>query len=153
MTSRIVNLKNTEHQKAFFKLLNAYMLDDMGLNAPLDENKGQKIVADLLIHPSYVGFFVKENDEFIALANCFVNYSTFSARQLINIHDFVVASEYRCKGAGYFLLSAIEKYGQENDFCRINLEVREDNVKARSLYYKYGFRECSPAMSFWEKWL
>ncbi|MFW6371214.1 MAG: GNAT family N-acetyltransferase [Bacteroidota bacterium] len=82
-----------------------------------------------------------------------MNYSTFEGRRLINIHDFIVAPGHRGKGAGYYLLKAIEDYGRKHNFCRINLEVREDNVKARALYRKFGFGECSPPMSFWEKWL
>ncbi|MFW6371213.1 MAG: hypothetical protein ACOC10_08425 [Bacteroidota bacterium] len=57
MKSQILNLNNAEHQKAFLALLNAYMLDDMGAMAPLEEKKGQKIMEDLQNHPSFIGFF------------------------------------------------------------------------------------------------
>jgi len=36
-------------------------------------------------------------------------------------------------------------------YCHINLEVREDNVSAKTLYKKWGFRDCVPKILFWEK--
>lgn len=151
MQIRIVDISNSEHQEAFCRLLDAYMQDEMGLQKPLNPRQAQKVVEDLRHHPSYLGFMVTKDADFLALANCFVNYSTFSARRLINIHDFVVHPQHRGEGAGFFLLSGIEQYAREHDFCRINLEVREDNYKAMQLYRKFGFKECSPSMHFWEK--
>jgi ribosomal protein S18 acetylase RimI-like enzyme len=146
-----VDFSKPEHQKAFAELLDAYMLDDMGMQQPLDFFQARKVIDDLRQHPSYLGFMVKDDDEYLALANCFVNYSTFAARRLINIHDFVVHPRHRRKGAGLFLLSGIAEFAEKNGFCRINLEVREDNHKVQQLYRKFGFKECAPKMFFWEK--
>lgn len=132
-------------------LLDAYMHDDMGLCNPLKNKHGQKVINDLFAHNSYIGFFVENDGEYIALANCFINYSTFAARPLINIHDFVVHPGHRNKGAGVFLLQGIEEYARQHGFCRINLEVRNDNHRAIALYQKFGFEECTPPMFFWEK--
>lgn len=87
---------------------------------------------------------------FAALANCNKCFSTFKAKTLINVHDFIVFPEYRGKGVGAYLLDCIFNYGVKNNFCRINLEVRNDNLKAQNLYAKSGFRDCSPRMLFWE---
>ncbi|MFW5753270.1 MAG: GNAT family N-acetyltransferase [Marinilabiliaceae bacterium] len=145
------DLNRKEHKRAFEYLLDAYSRDEMGMAAPMEKTKVEKVIADLQGHPSYTGFFVIDSGRFLALANCFVNYSTFRARHLVNIHDFIVAPEYRQKGAGLFLLQGIERYARDLGCCRINLEVREDNVKARRLYRKFGFSACKPPMLFWEK--
>jgi ribosomal protein S18 acetylase RimI-like enzyme len=42
-------------------------------------------------------------------------------------------------------------YASQNGFCRVNLEVREDNQTAKSLYKKMGFSDCVPRMMFWER--
>lgn len=146
-----VDFSKPEHQKAFAALLNAYMLDDMGMQKPLSSSQARKVIEDLSQHPSYLGFMVQNEKEYLALANCFANYSTFAARRLINIHDFVVHPGHRRKGAGLFLLSGIAEFAEENGFCRINLEVRTDNQKAMHLYRKFGFQECTPKMFFWQK--
>jgi len=146
-----VKLDRHSHQAAFEYLLNAYSHDQMGRAVPLENGKAEKVIADLKDHASYAGFFVVDSGWFIALANCFVNYSTFQARHLINVHDLIVAPEHRQKGAGFFLLQGIEQYARENGFCRINLEVREDNVTALNLYQKFGFTNCKPPMFFLEK--
>lgn len=145
-----VDLKNPKHSEALINLLNDYMLDDMGICAPMPEGLAPKIVGGLKDHRAYLGFFVCVGDDFAALANCNLNFSTWRAKPLINIHDFIVSPKFRQRGVGLFLLKSIEKYAMENGFCRINLEVRHDNYKAQNLYKKAGFKECDPNNYFWE---
>jgi ribosomal protein S18 acetylase RimI-like enzyme len=146
-----VNLKNPIHRNHFIKLLNDYINDPMGNNRPMRKELAPKIISGLKKHKSFLGFFVLADEDFAGLANCNVNFSTFQAKPIINIHDFVVAPEFRKMGAGNFLLNAIIKHATLNGFCRVNLEIREDNLIAKSLYKKMGFSECVPRMLFWEK--
>ena len=148
-----VDIDDNEHTKQIIRLLDAYMRDEMGNNSPMPEEMAPKIIEGLKNHSAYLGFFATAGGEFIALANCNKNFSTFKAKPIINIHDFFVHPDFRGKGAGKFLLNSIAKYGQENGFCRINLEVRNDNIKAQKLYENIGYRECEPPMFFWEKML
>jgi ribosomal protein S18 acetylase RimI-like enzyme len=146
-----VDLKNAIHATQVIKLLNDYMSDPMGNNRPMDKRLAPKIISGLKSHSGFLGFFVTANDQFAGFANCNTNFSTFQAMPLINIHDFIVAPEYRNIGAGHFLLNGIVNYASENGYCRVNLEVREDNLTAKSLYKKLGFTDCVPRMMFWEK--
>ncbi|HRX11880.1 MAG TPA: GNAT family N-acetyltransferase [Draconibacterium sp.] len=146
-----VNLHNPVHRNHFIKLLNDYIKDPMGNNRPMRKELAPKIISGLKKHARFLGFFVLADDQFAGLANCNINFSTFQAKPIINIHDFVVAPEFRNLGAGEYLLDAILKYASSNGFCRVNLEVREDNLAAKSLYKKMGFSDCVPKMLFWEK--
>lgn len=146
-----VDLKNEIHCAHLLKLLNDYMQDEMGIGQPLPENLEPKIIEGLTKHVSYLGFLVYVDNQCAALANCNLNYSTWLAEHIINIHDFVVAPEFREQGIGQFLLKEIEKYGHQKGYSKINLEVRNDNFKAQNLYKKAGFKECAPPMYFWEK--
>lgn len=146
-----VDLNNEKHCSAVLKLLNDYMLDDMGIGEPMPENLGPNIIDGLKNHSEYIGFFVCIEDDFAALANCNLNFSTWKAKPLINIHDFIVSPDFRKQGVGLFLLNEIAKYAYEKGYCRINLEVRHDNYKAQKLYKKAGFTECNPPNHFWEK--
>jgi ribosomal protein S18 acetylase RimI-like enzyme len=146
-----VDLQNQVHGQQLVKLLNDYMKDPMGNNRQMPGGLGPQIIAGLRNHPAYLGFFVLADDQFVGLANCNLNFSTFQARPLINIHDFIIAPTSRNKGAGSFLLRAIINYASQNGCCRVNLEVRDDNANAKSLYRKMGFSDCVPRMMFWEK--
>ena len=146
-----VNLNDPKHCKQLLLLLNDYMLDEMGVSQPMPKYLESKIIDGLEKHPSYLGFFVCVNNEYAALANCNINYSTWQAKFLINIHDFIVSPKFRKQGFGQFLLTEIERYAREKDFCKINLEVRYDNIKAQKLYKKEGFSDCNPPMYFWQK--
>ncbi len=146
-----VDLQNETHASQVVKLLDHYMCDPMGNNSPMPKGLGPKIIAGLKKHPAYIGFLVSTGDNFAGLANCNINFSTFQAKKLINIHDFIVAPEFRNQGVGHFLLRAIINYAADNDFCRVNLEVRDDNAPAKSLYRKMGFNDCVPRMMFWER--
>ena len=145
-----VDLNNDMHCQAVVSLLNDYMLDDMGIGEEMPFELGPKIIEGLKRHKAYLGFLVEIRAKFVALANCNLNFSTWKAKPLINIHDFIVSPGFREQGIGLFLLKAIEKYALENGFCRINIEVREDNYKAQNLYKKAGFKECEPNNYFWE---
>ena len=146
-----VDLQNPIHCNQVIKLLNDYMKDPMGNNRPMPKELASQIIAGLKQHSGFLGFFVLADELFAGLANCNINFSTFQAKPLINIHDFIVAPEFRKIGAGGFLIQGVLDYAAENGFCRVNLEVREDNYPAKSLYKKNGFSDCVPRMMFWER--
>lgn len=146
-----VDLQNPQHCEQVIKLLNDYMNDPMGNNNPMPKGLAPQIISGLKQYSGFLGFFVMGGDQFAGLANCNINFSTFQAMPLINIHDFIVAPEFRNIGAGSFLLRGIINYASQNGYCRVNLEVREDNQIAKSLYKKMGFTDCVPRMMFWER--
>jgi len=146
-----IDLENQEHIEALINLLDTYMRDPMGSNAPMPDDLASKIISGLKEYSAYLGFLVKADGRYAALANCNRNFSTFKAKPLINIHDFVVHPDFRGQGIGQFLLDEIAAYGEQHGFCRVNLEVRDDNEKAQKLYKKAGFKECNPPMYFWER--
>lgn len=146
-----VDIHNQTHCVAIVTLLNDYMEDEMGISKSMPNELGSKIVEGLKKHNAYLGFFVCVDNEYVALANCNLNYSTWQANFLINIHDFIVTPTFRKQGVGEFLLKGIESFAMENGYCKLNLEVRNDNFKAKKLYAKKGFEECNPSMLFWQK--
>lgn len=146
-----INLQNPQHCQQVIKLLNDYMNDPMGNNRPMPKMLAPQIISGLKQHPAFIGFFVMSGDQFAGLAICNINFSTFRAKPLLNIHDFIIAPEFRGIGAGQFLLNGVISFASQNGFCRINLEVRENNLAAKSLYKKLGFNDCVPKMMFWEK--
>jgi ribosomal protein S18 acetylase RimI-like enzyme len=146
-----VDLNNPDHCTQLIKLLNDYMLEPMGNNQPMDSELAPQIISGLKNYQGYLGFFAIDSHDYIALANCNQNFSTFKAKPILNIHDFIVTSVHRGKGVGVFLMNELLNYAEKNGFCRVNLEVRTDNSNAKALYQKLGFAECEPSMHFWER--
>lgn len=147
------DLNNPIHCEQILNLLNDYMEDEMGVSKSMPKELAPKIIEGLKQHSAYLGFFVCVDEQFAALANCNLNFSTWQAKFLINIHDIIVSPTFRKQGVGQFLLTEIEIYAQENGYCKLNLEVRNDNLKAQKLYKKVGYSDCEPPMFFWQKLL
>lgn len=57
-----------------------------------------------------------------------------------HITNIAVDPMYRCRGVGDAILSALIKYAGENGITAMTLEVRTQNMPARSLYSKHGFK-------------
>ena len=73
------------------------------------------------------------------MALCFVGFSTFQAKPLLNIHDLAVHPEFQSRGIGSQLLEAAIAFAREHDHCAVTLEVQASNA-ARRLYARHGFQ-------------
>lgn len=142
---------NPVHKQKVVELLDYYMQDPMGGGHPMPEYTRLHLIEGLAKHPTAFILFAKENEEFIGLITCFVNFSTFKAKPYINIHDVVVLKHLRGKGIGRKLLEAVIKMAEKNDYGKVTLEVRMDNINAQGLYKSLGFEECEPVMHYWER--
>ncbi|MDB4584857.1 hypothetical protein N9164_17035, partial [Draconibacterium sp.] len=66
---------NEMHCTKLLELLNAYMEDEMGMGKPMPKDLGPEIIAGLKKHSAYLGFFVCVGEDYVALANCNLNFS------------------------------------------------------------------------------
>jgi ribosomal protein S18 acetylase RimI-like enzyme len=144
------DIHNEEHQQAMLSQLDLYMQDPMGGQGKLSDKLAAEVLSGLQLQPNFLFFLAKCNEEYAGVANCFVNFSTFKAKQLINIHDFSVSPEFRKKGIGKKIMGEIIDYARVKGYAKVTLEVRHDNTNAQNLYKEIGFTECIPPMYFWE---
>ena len=150
------DLSRAEHQHALVTMLDAYMRDPMEGGQPPLEHVKRELVPGLRAHPACYVFLAYRDSSPVGFTICFLGFSTFLARPLINIHDIFVDSSVRGMGIGAMLLERIEAEARKLNCCGITLEVREDNRVARGLYRKVGFdrvvvgAERVP-MEFWRK--
>lgn len=140
------DIENKDHAGQMLMVLNSYMLDPMGSGEPLRKEITEQIIDGLKNHPGYLLFLAYDDRVCVGIANCFIGFSTFQGRKLLNIHDLAVDPTHRRKGVGHALMDWIIEYAKGEGFCRINLEVRTDNNIALSLYSKHGFGNCRPPM-------
>ena len=150
------DLSRPEHQNALVAMLDSYMRDPMeGGEAPSERVK-RDLVPGLRAHPACYTWLAYRDGLPVGFSICFLGFSTFNARPLINIHDIFVDPAVRGTGIGRMILERIEARARELNCCRITLEVRQDNRVARGLYRKVGFDQVVVGpervhMEFWHK--
>ncbi|MDD4968760.1 MAG: GNAT family N-acetyltransferase [Paludibacter sp.] len=145
------DFENPMHLTALVDLLNHYMTDPMGEAPPLNKIQQLRLVDGLANHPAALVLFVLYDGEIVGLTTCFIIFSTFNVKPYLYIHDLIVYANFRNKGLGKALMEKLIEISIERDYCKITLEVREDNFQAQGLYYRLGFEECTPSMLFWTK--
>lgn len=139
LTIRLVDLAESASQTAVVDLLNHYSMHEMGGNQPLPFEVKSRLIEGLRAHPMSRVFLAYDIDRPIGIAVCFIGFSTFKAKPLINIHDLAVHESHRDRGVGSQLIDAVIEFANSLGCCALTLEVRADNP-ARRLYAKKGFQ-------------
>jgi GNAT superfamily N-acetyltransferase len=137
------DLSRPEHQQAVRELTAAYALDPMGNSGPLPTESLDRLIDALRAHPTTHILLAYVGDRPVGIATCFLGFSTFAARPLLNVHDLAVLPEYRGYGLARELLAAAEQKARALGCCRMTLEVVEGNTRARGVYEKAGFAQAS----------
>ncbi|MDF3071645.1 MAG: family N-acetyltransferase [Polyangiaceae bacterium] len=138
---READLRQAEDAQAFLLMLDAYARDAMGGGAPLDAEVTRRLVPALAEHPGAHVLLAWEGARPLGVATCFVGFSTFAARPLLNVHDLGVVAAARGRGVGRALLAHAEALARSLGCVKLSLEVLEDNSLARGLYASFGFRD------------
>lgn len=145
-----------EQASAFRQMMQTYASDPMGGGKPLSDDLLARLPMALALRPDSYTLLAFCNGKPAGLLNAFEGFSTFKCAPLLNIHDVIVASEYRGLGLADQLLEAAEGIARRNGCCKLTLEVLEGNSRAQSVYRRNGFDgyelnpETGKAM-FWEK--
>ena len=128
------DLDDVWYQAAVLRMTRAYARDPMGNGRDLSEDVQRVLIERLRSHPTTLIFLALMEDEPIGIVTCFVGFSTFAGRPLINIHDLHVAEDRRRRGVARSLLEAVENRAREMGCCKLTLEVQENNRAALELY-------------------
>ena len=142
---------NEYHCTMIAELINQYIEDPMGGGKPLGKLQQLRMVDGLANHQSCLVLFATIEETIVGMATCFINFSTFNAKHFLNIHDLIVIKELRGIGIGSLLLQKCIDISKERNYCKVTLEVRNDNTVAQSVYKNQGFDECEPMMHYWTK--
>ncbi|EJG1067345.1 GNAT family N-acetyltransferase [Vibrio parahaemolyticus O1] len=146
---KYIEVDQLEHLNALETLFREYSSD---VSASIEST----IVKQLFELPYFHGFLCVHDNEAVGFAVCFESFSTYRARKVLNIHDFMISSNARGLGLGKLLLSGIENYCRENDYLKITLEVDEENVVAKKLYSSLGYEDFQvvlKGLNHWQKYL
>ena len=135
------DLGRREHQQAVVERIDAYAADPMGNGKPLSTDVRAALIPGLKQHPTTLIFLAYQGSRAVGIAVCFVGFSTFAARPLINIHDLAVLPDGRGRGIGPQLLEAVESKARAMGCCKLTLETQENNHRARRIYQAAGFTQ------------
>jgi GNAT superfamily N-acetyltransferase len=144
------------HASAIVNLMNAYAMDKMGGGEPLPEAVKQELISEMTKVPNAFTVLALVNGKPAGLINCFMGFSTFKARPLMNTHDIVVIEDYRGLQLSQLMLKKVEEVARVRNCCKLTLEVLQGNEVAQNAYVKFGFGgyELDPEMGgamFWQK--
>ena len=89
---RKVDYRLAADAQALVSLLDMYALDPMGGGEPLADGVKAGLCHDLADMPNAVSFIAWRGVTPVGLINCFIAYSTFKAKPLLNVHDAAAAS-------------------------------------------------------------
>ena len=114
-------------------------MDIMGGGQDLSEDVRQQLIPGLRKNSSSVIVIAFEGQTAVGLSISFFGFSTFYAKPLLNIHDFVVVESHRGKGIAKLMLDKLEEIAKSKGCCKLTLEVLEGNVRAQKVYQSFGF--------------
>jgi GNAT superfamily N-acetyltransferase len=141
-TFATASLADPAENRIIVELLNRFMTAVDGPNQP---GISPDIIGQLRELGTARVFLCRRQGRTIGIAVCFVGFSTYRQRRLLNIHDFYVCEEAQGQGVGKAFLAHIEAVAQAEGYCRLTLEVYQENTKALRLYNRCGFHGSGPA--------
>ncbi len=103
--------------------------------------KQRRAIELILARPSLGRVFVLTQDrKVLGMASLLFTISTAEGGRAAWLEDLVVRPEQRGRGLGTRLLQSVVEWARKQGITRISLLTDADNVGARGLYMRHGFR-------------
>lgn len=136
------------HAAAIVALMDIYSRDPAGGGQALCGFARDNLVAQLAARPFIFSVLALDDEAPVGLINAIEGFSTFACRPLVNVHDVVVAPDYRGRGIAGQMFGRVEALARQRGACKLTLEVLQGNASARTLYQRLGFiaYQLDPAM-------
>jgi len=132
-------LNQNPQSQAVLDLLDGYACTPFGQGRPLDEAVRANLIEKLKAHPTTRIYLAQDGTDYIGIAVCFVGFSTFAGKPLLNIHDVYVRESHQGCGIGRRLLEGVSEAARAAGCYKVTLEVMDGNPKASELYQRCGF--------------
>jgi ribosomal protein S18 acetylase RimI-like enzyme len=93
-----------------------------------------------LNHPDRIriAVAVDADKQVLGTASLHEHYSTWNASHLGSIEDFFVLPEHRSTGIGTEIMKLLTEEAKRRGYCRVELQVQEDNDRAWKFYERRG---------------
>ncbi|WOX04973.1 GNAT family N-acetyltransferase [Microbulbifer pacificus] len=154
----LVDYRDQKQAADLLALLDEYARDPCGGGEPLPEICWHELIDRLAAFPGAFSVIAYRGDTPLGLTNCFMGFSTFLCKPLVNIHDVVVSEAARGQGVCTLMMEKVAQEARERGCAKITMEVLEKNHPARAAYRKCGFKpyaldEEFGKAEFWQRYL
>ena len=137
---------NNEQHRAALKSLYVQYSDETPVDIP-------EIVVDTLFTLPYLhSFLCFEDEQPAGFVTGFELFSTYRQQFFLNIHDLMIAKNYRGLGLSRKLLETVLQYSREQSYLKVTLEVEDDNTIAKKLYASSGFEDHQVKLKGLQHW-
>ena len=133
------NFSNHQHEAAMLRLISEFSESEFGRQSPLHSIERDRIISGLNDFPLKEIFLAEKSNAFVGIAICFWEFSIFSGKKMLKIHDVYVQQEHRRIGVGNQLIDRCIQRAREHDSSFVNIEVDLKNDPAINLYERKGF--------------
>ncbi len=134
----IADYANERHGKDIVELLDGYAQDPWA-PFPLTESVRASLILELQKRPNLFSVLAYVDGQRAGLTNCIETFSTFAARDVINIHDVFVVPAFRGRGLCRKMFDVVAEVASQKNCCKLTLEVLEANHAAQQIYLQLGF--------------
>ncbi len=158
VTTVIADYRDPEHARDILALMDEYARDPFGGGGPLSDFCREQLLRRLAEFPGAFSVLAYRDGRAMGLVNCFMGFSTFVCKPLVNIHDVVVSKNARGGGVCAEMLDLVAREAKRRGCCKLTLEVLEKNQPAQNAYRKSGFKpytldEELGQAEFWQRYL
>lgn len=139
LVARVVDYHDIGQQEELLRLLDEYARDQMGQGEALGKEVELNLLRQLARREDAFSVIAYKGAEAVGLANCFIGFSTFKCRPLVNIHDLMVTAAHRGNGISTLIMRKVEAVARQRGCCKLTLEVLQANKTAQIVYRGMGF--------------
>lgn len=133
------DLDDDLHTSAIVDMLSQLAASEFGRREPMTDREKLSLIPGLIRFPAKRIFLASYRGSICGLAVCYLQFSTFSSKDMLKIHDLFVLPEYRRQGLGRMLVEFAVKQARDMNCAFVNIEVATDNQAAGALYQKLKF--------------
>ena len=133
--------KANENDREEFIRLSEQFYHSPAVLHPVPRAYHESLFDEALRSDEYAGvYMVEDAGRAVGFGVTAKSFSREAGGKVLWLEELYILEECRGRGLGREYFSFIEKYAREHGFTRIRLEVEPDNVRARSLYERLGYR-------------
>jgi ribosomal protein S18 acetylase RimI-like enzyme len=135
-----VRLAAAEDWQAFLVLIDA-LYEELGEERPPRRRLAELFDDAVAPASPFKLFFAVEGDELCGMLSLAIVPTTQGAGCFGYLDDVFVLEQHRSQGMGARLMREALNHARKSGCVRVELGARRDNVQARRLYERLGFRE------------
>jgi ribosomal protein S18 acetylase RimI-like enzyme len=152
----IADMKRHDHSETVVQLMDAFAIEFLDNGNGLSDEVKKNLVKEMSKRNTVHVIIALVNKRPAGIAILQESFSTFSCKNVLNVHDIYVSTEYRGIGLSKMLLKKAEEIADNLMCSKMTIEVLEGNFRARSAYQSFGFSDgdLNPKMGkvlLWEK--